>query len=267
VLCVDEKSQIQALNRTQKVLRLQPGHAEQRTHDYLTMSVATMLIPGRALLFDCDGVLVDSDASVVSAWSRWASRYALNPAEVVVLVHGRRSGDTVSALIDPDRQDEALKLINEFEIEDASTVRAIPGAKELLSTVPAGSWAVVTSGLTRLAQARMSGAGLPLPSVLVTADLVGRGKPEPEGYLMAANRLGVPAGECIVVEDAVDGVLAARAAKVGAVVGVGPRVSQAEVDAHVSDLTPLAWAANGLSILEASASRHLDLGLPPVPSC
>jgi mannitol-1-/sugar-/sorbitol-6-phosphatase len=84
---------------------------------------------------------------------------------------------------------------------------------------------------------------------------------------MAANRLGVPAGECIVVEDAVDGVLAARAAKVGAVVGVGPRVSQAEVDAHVSDLTPLAWAANGLSILEASASRHLDLGLPPVPSC
>ena len=78
--------------------------------------------------------------------------------------------DTVSALIDPDRQDEALKLINEFEIEDASTVRAIPGAKELLSTVPAGSWAVVTSGLTRLAQARMSAAGLPLPSVLVTAD-------------------------------------------------------------------------------------------------
>jgi mannitol-1-/sugar-/sorbitol-6-phosphatase len=208
----------------------------------------TMLIPGRALLFDCDGVLVDSDASVVSAWSRWASRYALNPAEVVVLVHGRRSGDTVSALIDPDRQDEALKLINEFEIEDASTVRAIPGAKELLSTVPAGSWAVVTSGLTRLAQARMSAAGLLLPSVLVTADLVGMGKPEPEGYLMAANRLGVPAGECIVVEDAVDGVLAARAAKVGAVVGVGPRVSQAEVDAHVSDLTPLAWAANGLSI-------------------
>ena len=212
---------------------------------------STLLIRARALLFDCDGVLVNSDASVISAWSRWASRYLLNPSEVVMVVHGRRAADTVAALIDLDQRAEALELINEYEIEDAGTVRAIPGAEELLSSLPMGAWAVVTSGVLKLAEARMSAAGLPLPTALVTADIVGKGKPDPEGYLMAAEMLGVPISKCIVVEDAVDGVLAARAAQVGAVVGVGPRLNQESVDAHVDNLTPLTWGANGLSISNA----------------
>ena len=210
-----------------------------------------MLIKARALLFDCDGVLVNSDPSVISAWSRWARHYLLNPTEVVAVVHGRRAADTVAALIDLEHRSEALELINKFEVEDAGTVRAIPGAENLTTSLPSGTWAVVTSELLRLAEARITAAGLPIPAVLVTADRVSRGKPDPEGYLLAADLLGVPIGDCIVIEDAVDGVQAARAAGVRAVVGVGPRLNQTAVEAHVDNLTPLAWGADGLSISDA----------------
>ena len=205
-----------------------------------------LVLPARALLFDCDGVLVDSDPSVVAAWSRWGTHYALDAAEVVALVHGRRAADTVAHLIETDRQAEALALVNRFEIEDAGTVTAIPGADALLRSLPADRWAVVTSALSALARARITAAALPFPDVLVTADLVSRGKPDPEGYLMAAQLLGQPPGACIVLEDAVEGVAAARAAGVGAVVGVGRRVVDTEVDALVEDLTALSWTAQGL---------------------
>jgi mannitol-1-/sugar-/sorbitol-6-phosphatase len=198
-------------------------------------------LPAHGVLFDCDGVLVDSDASVISAWSRWAQHFALAPDHVVGLVHGRRAVDTVSALIDAGRRDDALELINQFEVEDASTVRAIPGARDLVRSLPPRVWAVVTSGLLPLATARLRAAGLPLPDVLVTADLVRRGKPDPEGYLLAADRLGLVASECVVVEDAVEGVRAARAAGVGGVVGVGSRLDPRTVDAHVDDLRQLSW--------------------------
>jgi len=199
------------------------------------------------LLFDCDGVLVDSDASVISAWSRWAQRFGLSSDDVVKLVHGRRAVDTVSALIDAGRRDDALELINQFEVEDAITVRAIPGARDLLRTLPSRAWAVVTSGLLPLATARLLAADLPLPDVLVTADLVQRGKPDPEGYLLAAERLGVAPSQCVVIEDAAEGVRAARAAGVGAVVGVGPRLDPRTIDAHVDDLRQLSWVQDVLS--------------------
>jgi sugar-phosphatase len=204
------------------------------------------VLPAQALLFDCDGVLVDSDPSVVSAWSRWATHYGLDPDEVVALVHGRRAIDTVSHLIEPDGRAEALDLVNRYEIEDAGTVLAIPGADALVRSVPRDRWAVVTSALSDLARARITAAGLPFPAVLVTADLVSRGKPDPEGYLMAARQLGREPADCIVVEDAPQGVVAARAAGVGAVVGVGPRAAEAGVDALVDDLTALSWTEHGL---------------------
>ena len=204
------------------------------------------VLPAAAVLFDCDGVLVDSDPSVVSAWSRWGTHYALDAAEVVALVHGRRAADTVAHLIEEDRQAEALALVNRYEIEDAGTVRAIPGADALLRSMPAERWAVVTSALPDLARARITAAALPFPHVLVTADLVSRGKPDPEGYLMAARLLGKPVENCLVLEDAVEGVAAARAAGVGAVVGVGRRVADADVDVLVADLTALSWSGHGL---------------------
>jgi mannitol-1-/sugar-/sorbitol-6-phosphatase len=146
-----------------------------------------------AILFDLDGVLVDSIANVERHWSDWAVRHGLEPAEVLRVVHGRRAqGDT-------------------------DGVVEVPGASALLAALPERAWAVVTSGMHAVATARMRRVGLRLPRVLVTADDVARGKPDPEGYLAAAARLGVAPARCIVVEDTPPGIEAARAAGMGAV--------------------------------------------------
>ena len=198
-----------------------------------------------AVLFDCDGVLVDSDASVLSAWSRWARDHALDPDEVTAMVHGRRSADTVALLVAEAERAAALARIDRYEVEDAAGVAAIAGALDLLRSVP--RWAVVTSGTRALATARLAAAGLPLPSVLVTADDVQRGKPHPEGYLAAARGLGVDPARTVVLEDAQAGIDAARAARVAAVVAVGAR-GELTGDARVPDLTALRWTGSGLRI-------------------
>ena len=135
----------------------------------------TWSIPCRGLLFDSDGVLVDSDASVHLSWSRWARDHGLAPAEVVDAVHGRRSADTVALLIDAAGQAAALEAIDRYEVEDAATVTALPGAAELLASLPPDRWSVVTSGRRPLATARLAAAGLPVPSVLVCAEDVPAG--------------------------------------------------------------------------------------------
>ena len=137
-------------------------------------------------------------------------------------MHGRRSADTVAAFLPADTRDTALALIDAYEIEDAAAVGALPGARELLAAIPAPRWAVVTSGTRALARARLRAAGLPTPAVLVSADDVTRGKPDPEGYLRAAAILGVPIGDAVVVEDSPGGIRAARRAGARAVVGVSP---------------------------------------------
>ncbi len=202
------------------------------------------------MLFDCDGVLVDSDSCVVEAWSRWAEEHRLRAADVMAVVHGRRSADTVAAFIAAERREAALALIDRYEVEAAHGVQPVPGARELLQSCPPGAWAVVTSGRRELALARLAAAALPIPEVIVTADDVQRGKPDPEGYLAAAARLGASAGEAIVVEDSPDGIRAARAARVGAVLGVGERARGASPDALVPDLASVSWHARGLSILD-----------------
>jgi mannitol-1-/sugar-/sorbitol-6-phosphatase len=203
---------------------------------------------GRAVLFDCDGVLVDSDSSVTAAWSRWADEHGVAAADVLAVVHGRRSVDTVAAFVADAHRESALALIDGYEIEAAADVRAVPGASDLLASCPADAWAVVTSGRRELALARMVAAGLPVPRVLVTAGDVRRGKPDPEGYLAAAALLGVSARDVVVVEDSPEGIDAARAAGVGAVLGVGRRARSAAPDAHVPDLTRVSWNGQGLSV-------------------
>ena len=205
-------------------------------------------LTGRVVLFDCDGVLVDSDESVTRAWSRWADEHGLIASDVLAVVHGRRSADTVASFVAPAEQAEALALIDRYEVEAALDVRAVPGAKELLASCPAEAWGVVTSGRRELALARLAAAGLPTPAVLVTADDVRRGKPDPEGYLAAAAGLGAEAGSAIVVEDSPDGIRAARAAAVGSVLGVGERAQDAGPDALVKDLLAVTWTGDGLSI-------------------
>jgi mannitol-1-/sugar-/sorbitol-6-phosphatase len=202
-----------------------------------------------AVLFDCDGVLVDSDTAVARSWTRWAHAMNLDPEEVLPTVHGRRSVDTVTHFISPAKRLAAVELIDAMEIEDASITTEIPGAAELLAAIPAGRWATVTSASRALAHARLSAAGLTAPDVLISADDVMHGKPHPEGYLAAAQRLGVPADQCVVVEDAPAGIRAARAAQVGHVVGVGGReLGEHQPDAAVPDLRSVYWTSAGLEI-------------------
>ena len=166
----------------------------------------------RAILFDLDGVLVDSTANVERHWSHWARRHGLAPEELLPIVHGRRAIDTiriVTPMLDAER--EFADLVR-LESEDTEGVTAMPGAASLLALLDGARWAVVTSGARPVAVARLRAAGLPMPRVLVTADQVQHGKPHPEGYLTGAGLLETDPSQCAVVEDAPAGAVAARAA-------------------------------------------------------
>lgn len=189
-----------------------------------------------ALLFDSDGVLVDSHDAVRAAWTEWAQLFDLDPATVLAHVHGRTARETVAHFLDHSLHEKGTAVINRLERATAGRVRAMPGALDCVSALDANRWALVTSGTTQVAQARLHAAGIPTPAVVVTASDVEQGKPSPAPYLLAADRLQVPASVCLVFEDAPPGVIAARAAGVRHVVGVGPGTIGLDVDAHVRDL-------------------------------
>ena len=162
-----------------------------------------------AILFDLDGVLVDSAELVERTWRRWAARHGLAPDEIVRIAHGRRTVETVRLVapdLDADAEGAALAA---SEATKTDGVYEVPGARELLRSLPDGSWAVVTSGIRAVAELRIRHTGLPTPRVLIPADEVRHGKPHPEGYLTAAARLGVTPARCIVIEDTPPGIEAA----------------------------------------------------------
>jgi mannitol-1-/sugar-/sorbitol-6-phosphatase len=196
---------------------------------------------GAALLFDADGVLVDSDGSVRSAWTKWASEYHLDPDTVFDMVHGRRAAETVALLVSEEQREEAVASIDRYELEDAASVPAIPGATPLLRALPHGRWAVVTSATRSLGTARLRAAQLEMPDVLVSGDDVNQGKPAPDGYLLGATLLRANIEECIVIEDAASGIAAARAAGVAMVIGVGNRAGVETADVVIDDLSALEW--------------------------
>jgi HAD superfamily hydrolase (TIGR01509 family) len=166
----------------------------------------------RALLSDLDGVLVDSGPQIERTWRAFAQRHGLDPEQVVAAGHGRRPIDLIR-LIAPhlDAEAEAAQIERD-EIADAARSRALPGARELVEAIPAERFAIVTSGSRAVALARLRAAGLPLPKVMVTADDVQNGKPNPAGYLRAAARLGIEPAHSLVLEDAPAGVAAGLAA-------------------------------------------------------
>ena len=165
-----------------------------------------------ALLFDNDGVLVDSDDAGQEAWARWCEEHGQDPAVVLPIIHGRRAADTIALLLPEADRAAAGDRINALELETAYAVKPLPGAHDLLTSLEGGLWAVVTSATRPLALARLEAAGLPLPPVLVTADDVDAGKPAPDPYLAAARELGVDPTGCVVLEDAPAGVQAGLAA-------------------------------------------------------
>jgi len=200
-----------------------------------------------ALLFDCDGVLVDSHDAAAAAWNRWATRWKPGFDFHRDVEHGRRLADCVTELVGPQRAPRAIAELMDAERRHAVDVREIPGAAALLATLPADCWAVVTSGTREIATARLAAAGLPAPTVLVTADDVEAGKPEPDPYLQAAARLSIPPSACAVFEDAPAGVTAARRADVPTVIGVGA-TAVLGVSAHIWNLREVTFDGSQLII-------------------
>ncbi len=166
----------------------------------------------QAVLFDMDGVLVDSTHAVARVWRKWALERGFDPEKVVRAAHGRPSIDTVRDFL-PNADSNAENLeVERQEVEDLEGVVAMPGAQALVTSIPAGRWTVVTSATRPLAEVRLRAAGIPIPESLITADDIQLGKPHPEPYQKAAARLGYPASECVVVEDAPAGIRAGKAA-------------------------------------------------------
>jgi sugar-phosphatase len=166
-----------------------------------------------AFLFDLDGVLVDSRAVVERTWQRWAAeRHPIDVAKVLHIAHGRRARDTLLMLVPHLATDEEVAWLDATELVDVEGLRVIPGAHELVTSLPRDRWAIVTSCGRELARRRLSAAGVPAPDVMVVAEDAKRGKPAPDGYLLGAERLGVAPSNCIVFEDAPAGVAAGKAA-------------------------------------------------------
>ena len=169
--------------------------------------------PYRAFLFDMDGTVLNSIAAAERIWTAWAVRHGVDVATFLPTIHGARAIDTVNrqALPGVDAEAEAA-FITEAEIEDVEGIVEVAGAAGFLNTLPADQWAIVTSAPRALALRRMAAAGIPEPGVMVTAEDVKAGKPDPAGYRLAAQRLGVDVTECLIFEDATVGIQAAEAA-------------------------------------------------------
>jgi sugar-phosphatase len=165
-----------------------------------------------AILFDLDGVLVNSIDSVERQWRKFAARHGLDPEYVIRTAHGHRTVETVHIVLpEADALAEA-KIVEQSEIEDTHGLAAIDGAAELLASLPPDRWAVVTSGTRALATRRLQAAGLPQPIHMVPADEVTRGKPDPEPYLKGAKLVRFEPQDCLVFEDAASGIKAAKGA-------------------------------------------------------
>lgn len=202
-------------------------------------------LTARALLLDMDGTLVNSDAVVERLWAEWAAAQELAWEAVEPLIHGRQGWLTMSLLL-PGRPHE-LNLADEKVMLDASRVDVggvvpVPGAAAFLESLGGAPHALVTSADDDLARRRMAAAGLPFPSVAVTAEMVSASKPDPEGFLLAASTLGLAASECLVFEDSEAGIAAGLAA--GArVVGVGERAASFSPTYWAPDLTAVSIEA------------------------
>ena len=184
------------------------------------------------VLFDLDGVLVDSARVVVRTWRTWARQKGLDAERFIKVAHGRRPAETVRLIApDLDAESEASEL-ERIEVGDKDGILEVEGALELLGSLPEGSWTVVTSGSRPLASGRMRHVGLPLPERFVTADDVENGKPHPEAYLKGAEILGAAPETCVVIEDAPAGV---RSAKAAGMKVVALATTHREKDLHEAD--------------------------------
>ncbi|WP_421152875.1 HAD-IA family hydrolase [Aeromonas dhakensis] len=192
------------------------------------MSVLTLR--ARALLLDMDGTLVHSTGEVETVWRLWCRRHRLDPEPVLAMCHGVRSREVIRTLAPQLDLAQEVALLDDLEIHHTGQAEALAGARTLLASLPVERWALVTSASQRVARHRLRSAGLPLPALLVGAEDVEHGKPDPEPYLLAAERLGLAAADCLVFEDAPAGINSAlragcRVVQVGGRQRLSPGIS------------------------------------------
>jgi mannitol-1-/sugar-/sorbitol-6-phosphatase len=205
------------------------------------------------VLFDLDGVLIDSNPAVDRVWSGWALEHGFNAEEVIRKAHGRPSITTIREYVSEEVAEKENREVERREIADIEGIVPMPGAVALLRAIPVERWAIVTSGTYLLATTRIKAAGLPTPKNLVTSSDIKHGKPDPEPYLKGAAKLGVAASDCVVLEDAGAGILAGKAA--GArVIGVrSPTAADAELVAAGAD-----WMVDGCADVRAEQNSKTN---------
>jgi sugar-phosphatase len=212
-----------------------------------------MIIETKGLLFDNDGVLVDSHPAAKAAWDQWSKEYGQDFD--IDQNAGRRAQDLVLAMVGADLFEVANDRINQLEQDTANETVALGGAVKLLHSLTPGTWTVCTSANKNLGRARLAAAGLPIPAELVTADDVELGKPNPDPYLLGASRLGLAAGECVVFEDAEAGVTSGRAAGVAMVIGVSERALETSAEIVIRDLSAVTFVSGQLYIPDENRLR------------
>jgi mannitol-1-/sugar-/sorbitol-6-phosphatase len=220
----------------------------------------------QAILFDLDGTLVDSTQQVEDIWRRWAERNGIEPSRILSMSHGRRTEDTLREVAPHLDIEAEARFLNAEELRFHEGIKAIQGSGALLETLPSDRWAVVTSATHAAAIQRLRCAGLLEPTVLVAAEDVLEGKPDPAGYLRACELLGFSPDQCLVVEDAPAGILAARAA--------GMRVLGVTTTFPASELLADECIRDFRDVRVVSAmgddDLHLQLGcgdFPSLPGC
>jgi len=232
--------------------------AAKNADEFLT--VQSITVETKGLLFDMDGVLISSTGSVVRCWQRWCKLYDIPDATDFQVPHGIRAADIVRMLkpqFDEAQVAEGLHTIEELELADTEDLKVLPGVKALLERLPPERWAVVSSATRRLLIGRLAAAGLPVPERVISGDMVERGKPDPEPYLRGAELLGFVPADCVVVEDAPSGV--------GAGIAAGCRVLGVLGTHPAAQLRAATWLARSLEEIDVTVKADgLELRFKPV---
>ncbi len=215
----------------------------------------------KAVLFDMDGVLVDSTPAVARAWKKWASERGFDPEHTAHIAQGRPSITTIRELL-PDSDHEAEnRVIERMELEDVDGIIACPGSAELLRLLPADRWVLVTSSTRPLALVRLRAGGHAVPKFMITGSEITHGKPHPEPFQKAAAMVGFPPSECVVIEDTPAGIQSGKAA--------GCRVLALRTtmpEAVLAEACP-DWIASSLAdvrLVEVACDGDLRLAVAPV---
>ncbi len=214
------------------------------------------LVTCSALLFDMDGVLIDSTPAVARVWTQWALEHGFDPEEVVHAAHGRPSISTLRDYLPKADHEAENREVERREIDDLEGVVPLPGARELIASLPGERWAVVTSCTRALAEVRLKAAVLPRPRLFITSTDVSNGKPHPEPYLLAAERLRFSPSDCVVCEDVPAGIRAGKAAGMRVIAFRTTAPEESLLDAGAD------WVLDSCSDISVTGEpRGLSLGL------